>query len=461
MTLRLRSHVFAEFSRSAAILLVATLILAAATQAQDVVEVTDRDRQLEPLFEDVFRVGLRYGESWETFASVRKVGFDEQGNLYVFDAGGDSDLRVLVFDRSGVFVREFGSAGEGPGEFKWPTSYAVMRDGTTIVGDEGHRAYQVFDASGKFLRQVSSHSWTTREAERKGATTATVSGTMPIYVDPRGGAVYTAEGSGPAISVGEADLVSGRVIERHRLDGEETLTDTVVHAWRPVRDAHENAAKVSDNARSLLTEDLKVALSSLTPKPIFEPGLLMGLLPNGHIVYSDSSTYALKVAEPAGGRLTRIVKRAIRPQPVTPRVEDNYRKRMRERREGNGRPTDTRISISVPTAASVGRQVPPGGFPEGLFFSLGAAPFFPVIPVIQKVSISWEGRIWVMRQGDELLEDGPIDILTAEGVYVGTYGTGTTRMPDAFGPDGLAAFIELDELDVASVVVRRFPATTR
>ena len=32
-------------------------------------------------------------------------------------------------------------------------------------------------------------------------------------------------------------------------------------------------------------------------------------------------------------------------------------------------------------------------------------------------------------------------------------------MPDAFGPDGLAAFIETDEFDVETVVVRRLPAT--
>ena len=49
-----------------------------------------------------------------------------------------------------------------------------------------------------------------------------------------------------------------------------------------------------------------------------------------------------------------------------------------------------------------------------------------------------------MRQGDEILEDGPIDVLTADGEYVGTYRTGATRMPNAFGPDGLAVFIERD-----------------
>ena len=34
-------------------------------------------------------------------------------------------------------------------------------------------------------------------------------------------------------------------------------------------------------------------------------------------------------------------------------------------------------------------------------------------------------------------------------------------MPDAFGPGGLGAFIELDEFGVASVVVRRLPEAVR
>lgn len=66
-----------------------------------------------------------------------------------------------------------------------------------------------------------------------------------------------------------------------------------------------------------------------------------------------------------------------------------------------------------------------------------------------------------MRRGDELFEDGPIDVLTADGEYIGTHRDGATKMPDAFGPDGLAAFIELDDLDVARVVVRRLPAAVR
>ena len=67
----------------------------------------------------------------------------------------------------------------------------------------------------------------------------------------------------------------------------------------------------------------------------------------------------------------------------------------------------------------------------------------------------------MQRRGDEPKSDGPIDVLTPEGEYIGTYATGATEMPDAFGPDGLAAFIEFDEFDVASVVVRKLPTEVR
>ena len=56
---------------------------------------------------------------------------------------------------------------------------------------------------------------------------------------------------------------------------------------------------------------------------------------------------------------------------------------------------------------------------------------------------------------------GPIDVLTPDGGYIGTFPVGTTAMPGVFGPDGLAAFIEFDEMDVARVVVRRLPEVVR
>ena len=69
--------------------------------------------------------------------------------------------------------------------------------------------------------------------------------------------------------------------------------------------------------------------------------------------------------------------------------------------------------------------------------------------------------IGIHRRGEEPGTDGPIDVLTVGGEYVGTYPTDATEMPDAFGPNGLAAFIEFDDMDVARVVVRRLPAEVR
>ena len=88
-------------------------------------------------------------------------------------------------------------------------------------------------------------------------------------------------------------------------------------------------------------------------------------------------------------------------------------------------------------------------------------PFYHEIPVLHDLSTTWEGRIWVQRRGEHPERSGLIDVVTLDGEYVGTYSGEATAMPDAFGPDGLASFIELDEFDVASVAVRRLPTEVR
>ncbi len=48
-------------------------------------------------------------------------------------------------------------------------------------------------------------------------------------------------------------------------------------------------------------------------------------------------------------------------------------------------------------------------------------------------------------------------MLSPDGRYIGTFPAGRLEMPDAFGLDGLAAFLETDEFDVPVVTVRRLP----
>lgn len=81
--------------------------------------------------------------------------------------------------------------------------------------------------------------------------------------------------------------------------------------------------------------------------------------------------------------------------------------------------------------------------------------------MIRSLAVTLGGRTWVQRRGELPERDGPIDVLTAQWAYVGTSSTGVTEMPDAFGPDGLAVFIELDGFDVVSVVARRLPTEVR
>ena len=458
--------------------LTAAFVAAPSAVAQQVVELPDRDQRLEADFEEVFRVGVLDGADWEMFAGIPKVAFDAEGNLYVFDSGGgmlDSNLRVVVVDRTGAFLREFGSSGEGPGEFRMPTTYDVMRDGTTIVGDMGHQAYQIFDASGQFVRMVRTGSGTTQSSGSGGATMTMSMGSLgQIQVDPRGGAVYSA-GEGPSLmaSLAGEDAPAYRPINRHSLEGEEARTETIVQAWRPPRESQQDAFQVSGNLPVVegpdgRTTSLRDMVRGLSRPAIFEPQVRMGLLPDGGIVYSDSSAYALKVNAADGGGLLRTLTRPLQPEPVTPRIEEEYQRKMDERRNeaSSGMPTGSVSFIGAAVSGSSGGTgsgsgLPGGGSGGNFSISIGEAPFYPVIPVIRSLFTTWEGRIWVMRQGDELLEDGPIDVVTADGDYVGTYRTADTKMPDAFGPDGMAAFIEFDEFDVAHVVVRRLPAEVR
>ena len=430
----------------------ATLVGAETSHAQELA-LTGQDRPIDADFEEVFRVGAVEGEPWELFASIKKVAFDERGNLYVFDDGGDSmepDLRIVVFDRSGAFVREFGRAGEGPGEFGSPSSYGVMRNGITVVGDRDHQAYHLFDASGELLRMVHDRNVVTRNGL---SVSGVVSG--PIQVDPRGGAVYKTTNEGIRRDTG----IDHRSIWRRILGGEDIRSEVAVRAWRPPSEPQPDAFQLSDDVPDITGDsgqsiDLRELYRGVTRTPIFEPKVLYGLLPDGSIVYSDSSAYALKIAPPESEGPVRTITRPIEPRPVTERIKEEHKRKTEERRAARApSPTMRRIEAMRAAVGGSTRSRP--------MISTREAPFYSVVPVIQRLSTTWEGRIWVMRQGDEILEDGPIDVLTADGEYVGTYRTGATMIPNAFGPDGLAVFIERDEFDVATVVVRRLPADVR
>ncbi len=413
-------------------------------QAQETIELPLADQRLEAGFEELFRVGALDGEPWEIFGQVNRVAFDAGGRLYIFDGTidlmGAGDLRVLVFDAAGVFLHEFGSAGGGPGEFNRPTAFAVLRDGTTVVHDAGHRAYQLFDRSGAFQRMV-----------RTGANPREFSRSGDILPDPRGGAVLAGDFGGDfgvslgGMAGGGSDPPASRPIVRIGLEGETIRPDTVIRGWLPPRDALNEV--VPENAPS----ELQALLGRVSVPTLFEPPLLAGTLPGGGIVHSDSSAYALKITPPGEREVATVIRRPFAPEPVTPALLRAYRERSAA--EGRGRGAGPLV------VQARGRREGNNPVYSGAWEI--QERHYPERPVLRALAATWSGRIWVQRRGDEPGSAGPIDVLTALGDYIGSYPASETAMPDAFGPGGLAAFVERGEYDVARVVVRRLPPEVR
>src|SRR6186997_2149542 len=85
------------------------------------------------------------------FNQPTDVAWDSQGNSYFSD--GYVNSRVAKVNAKGEWVASWGSLGSGPGQFDTPHGIAVGPKDEVFVADRGNRRVQVFDPSGKFLRQ--------------------------------------------------------------------------------------------------------------------------------------------------------------------------------------------------------------------------------------------------------------------------------------------------------------------
>jgi hypothetical protein len=68
----------------------------------------------------------------------------------------------------------------------------------------------------------------------------------------------------------------------------------------------------------------------------------------------------------------------------------------------------------------------------------GDPEFAETAPVIQALTVDPAGRLWLRRAGAREYDRGPVDIVAADGRYVGTLPEGSP-LPAAFGPDRRAA----------------------
>jgi len=396
---------------------------------QAVVDLQGRDQDMRFTAEEVFSVGSMMGDEWETFSRVASVAFDGTGNLYILDADNG---RVVKVGLDGRFVAEMGRKGEGPGEFQMPMGMAVTREGEVAVFDVGRRGFTLFNPDGSFDRTVPLG---TDPASLSSFPTGSI---LPL---PQGG-VVSGGGGGVRISVGPggpSPAPEGRPLTVYSLvDGS---SRTVYQAWGPP------PAAPGGGGTRLSAGGISVRAAGGMPRA-FEPGLHVGVLPDGSLAVVDSAAYRVKVVGPEGS-VRRTLVRPVAPRQVTRRDQEDEKARRLSQLQASGGP---RIVMRTDQGTTSMRG---GEIQRMMEEQIATLEFAEVIPVVAELGVDWTGTIWIRRAGRSVGEDGPIDLLAPEGRYLGTLPAGEIRVPSAFGPDGLAAFVERDELDVPRVVVKR------
>ncbi|MCE2422859.1 MAG: hypothetical protein J4G03_06080 [Gemmatimonadetes bacterium] len=423
--------------------------------AQEVVDLPVEDSFLSPDLEDVFRVGDGV-EGWDQLTSITGVAFDLRGNLYIADvsaAGTGVGLKILVVDAEGEFVAKFGRAGEGPGEWRETSGRMVLfPEGRVVVPDGGHGAYHIFGPDGVFNRMVR----------------------MPgMGADPLPARRRIIDERSRILKAGHDNSIlsylpmATQVVERSSSPGVNALSITRTHGRRRV----ERIVLDQDEAR------VELLVTGWTPPNIstdmvFVPKFLFSRLPGGGIALSDSSAYAIKIAD-STGQVRRVLRRALPRRPVTEQIRENYRARRLEAARAEVQAASERaddLGVAVRRAIL---GVPARTVDSYVRSQIERVKFYSEIPLVDNLWTTWDGNLWVRRTptlgypselngiGKLGATPSPVDVITSEGRYLGTIPAEWAITPAAFGPGGLVAFVETDEMGTPIVVVQRLQYQAR
>ncbi len=362
--------------------------------------------------EELFTVGSVTGDDWDIFGSVGSVHFDAESNLHILDNQSD---RIFVVGPDGSLLRTVGGSGEGPGEFNGVTRIFVARDGSYTVFGNGDRRIDLLEPGGSFVRRINLDP----------ATTGMI---LTEAVFPDGSLLIS-----QVVRFDWNNMAAGFVLPEVEsrplwimpfpLEGE---LDTLYHAW----ELPETEAVSGESSPGEIV---------LYAGRAFEPPLGLGVLSDGRVALIDSTGYRVKLLG-RGGEVTGTIERPIAPLAVDEAIREAERERYRER---------------YPQASSDAPAARRGVRREGA----ESLTFADEVPVLAGIRVDWEDRIWVERRDPTGAgDDGPIDIVTPAGDYIGTLPPHGLRTPDAFGPGGLIAYIERDDLGVATVRVVRLIA---
>jgi mono/diheme cytochrome c family protein/sugar lactone lactonase YvrE len=92
-------------------------------------------------------------EGPDTFAEPNAVNVAPNGDIFVADGHTPNKgaARIVKFDASGRFIKQWGGMGGEPGQFQVPHTLAMDSKGRLFVGDRANNRIQIFDQDGKLL----------------------------------------------------------------------------------------------------------------------------------------------------------------------------------------------------------------------------------------------------------------------------------------------------------------------
>lgn len=393
-------------SSSARAALCFALILGDPIAAQEeVVDLPGADRPINLNLEELYSVGSIDGAEWETFHALDAAAFDVEGRLYLLDAA----LARVVAIQDGIFSHFLGGKGDGPGEYRRPEGLVVFPDGTVAVWDSGKRAFVLFGADGSPLDQVA-----------------------PDYSAGVPAAPMQALSDGNVLAL-PLHLVSGRLGEIYLTgEGRRSAAEGLPLLRVPLR----TGARIDIVTRVPLPQGGAVdpATQAFVPRPSWGP------VDGNRLALATSDAYEVRVLDQTGS-LLRVLRRPLEVRRTTRADEAFFRRFVKERYER-----------SLRRGAGGLRPAPPSDEVNA----------YPVIPPIQRITAGGTRMIWVQRpDDDDPTRPGSIDILDADGRYVGTITDAPLGLPAAFGPEGLVAFLTTGELDVPIARIYRLPEALR
>ena len=322
-------------------------------QEEPVVNILADDQVLAGVPTNVYSIGRQDGAESEVLHRVRSVAFDGQNNLYILDG----QHRVLVFDTAGVYVRQVGREGDGPGELRFPRHVAVTPSGHIVVDDARHRSWIVFDVSGQYVRAIP---W---RLFRVGTVTVDPSW-RGVQGSPLGGVVSLSE----EYLRDDSRFAS---IFRHALNDEDIAT-----------------AMYTLSA----TDYVSIVSGAVTVirAPEYRAIPRFAVLADGAVVVQHDDDYIVRIVDATGNTVLRI-QRPISAREVTEQDRREWHRRQEERLEALG--------VRGPAVD---------------------VPFAKFMSVVTGLRTDPAGRIWVRRRRADGAEEGRIDIVDRSGDYIGT-----------------------------------------